>query len=119
MPSPHISRLQDHAEFGTPERCFIVETLSEPALSVARARVEPGITTAWHSVDGTIERYVMAEGHGRMWIGEATPEDVGPGDLVTIPAGVRQRIKNIGNCDLIFYCLCTPRFEQKNYRALE
>jgi mannose-6-phosphate isomerase-like protein (cupin superfamily) len=39
--------------------------------------------------------------------------------LVTIPAGVRQRISNIGDRDLIFYCLCTPRFEQKNYRALE
>ena len=119
MASPNISHLKDHPEFSTPERCFIVETFSEPALSVARARVEPGVTTAWHSVDGTVERYVMAEGHGRMWIGDAEPEDVGPGDLVTIPAGVRQRIQNIGQSDLIFYCLCTPRFEQKNYRPLE
>jgi hypothetical protein len=71
MSSPNISRLKDHPEFATPERCFIVETLSEPALSVARARVERGVTTAWHSVDGTVERYVMAEGHGRMWIGES------------------------------------------------
>lgn len=119
MPTSNISRLNDHPEFSTPERCFIVETLSEPELSVARARVEPGVTTAWHSVDGTVERYVMAEGNGRMWIGDDGPEDVGPGDLVTIPAGVKQRIANIGDCDLIFYCLCTPRFEQKNYRALE
>jgi len=119
MASSNISRLQDHPEFATPERCFIVETLSQPSLSVARARVEPGVTTAWHSVDGTIERYVMAEGRGRMCIGDEPPQEVGPGDLVTIPAGVRQRISNIDDRDLIFYCLCTPRFEQKNYRALE
>jgi mannose-6-phosphate isomerase-like protein (cupin superfamily) len=119
MPGSNIVRLKDRTEFATPERCFIVETLSEPAISVARARVEPGVTTAWHSVDGTIERYVMAEGHGRMWIGENAPEDVGPGDLVTIPAGTKQRITNIGDRDLVFYCVCTPRFEQKNYRALE
>ena len=121
MGSP-ISRLSAHAEFFTSERCFISEicnTEENPELSIARARVEPGVTTAWHSVEGTIERYVIAEGRGRVWVGEALAEEVGPGDVVTIPAGVRQRISNLGNGYLIFYCVCTPRFEQKNYRALE
>jgi mannose-6-phosphate isomerase-like protein (cupin superfamily) len=119
MPTSPISRLQEHAEFSTPERCFIVETLGIPEMSVARARVEPGVTTAWHAVEGTIERYIMAEGRGRMWVGDRPPEEVGPGDLVTVDAGVRQRIANIGESDLIVYCVCTPRFEQKNYRTLE
>jgi mannose-6-phosphate isomerase-like protein (cupin superfamily) len=114
-----IFRLQEHVEFGTPERCFIVETLGIPEMSVARARVEPGVTTAWHAVEGTVERYIMAEGRGRVWVGELPPEEVGPGDLVTIEAGVRQRNMNVGDRDLIFYCVCTPRFEQKNYRTLE
>jgi mannose-6-phosphate isomerase-like protein (cupin superfamily) len=109
-------------EFSTPERCSISETYNSSAddsLSIARARVQPGVTTAWHHVEGTVERYIIAEGHGRVEVGDFPASDVGPGDVVIIAAGVRQRITNVGDCDLIFYCVCTPRFRQQNYRALE
>ena len=108
-------------EFHTPERCFIIESLNATydSLSVARARVEPGITTKWHCVEGTEERYIIAEGAGRVEIGVLPAAEVGPGDVVLIPAGVRQRIANTGNRDLIFYCVCTPPFEQRRYRELE
>ena len=39
--------------------------------------------------------------------------------FVRIPAGVRQRIRNTGPTDLVFLCICTPRFEQSAYRELE
>ena len=42
----HLAR-----EFLTPERCHILETYNtatDHALSIARARVEPNATTAWH-----------------------------------------------------------------------
>ena len=108
-------------EFSTPERCFIFESLnaSHDSLSVARARVEAGVTTKWHSVEGTVERYIIAEGRGRVEAGDLKPEEVAPGDVVLIPAGIRQRITNVGGNDLIFYCVCTPRFRGENYRALE
>ena len=108
-------------EFATSERCFIFESLnaSNDCLSVARARVEPGVTTKWHSVDGTVERYIIAEGRASVEIGDLAPKDVGPGDVVLIPASVRQRITNTDEVDLIFYCVCTPPFEQANYRDLE
>jgi mannose-6-phosphate isomerase-like protein (cupin superfamily) len=108
-------------EFHTPERCFIIESLNAnyDSLSVARARVEPGVTTKWHSVEGTEERYIIAEGKGRVEAGDLPPEEVGPGDVVLIPAGVRQRITNVGERDLIFYCVCTPPFEQQRYKDLE
>jgi mannose-6-phosphate isomerase-like protein (cupin superfamily) len=109
-------------EFPTPERCHIIETFNSSAdesLSIARARVEPGITTAWHHVEGTVERYIIAEGRGRAEVGDLPASEVGPGDVVIIPAGIRQRITNIGDRDLIFYCVCTPRFQSCNYRALE
>jgi len=63
MPTSPISRLQEHAEFSTPERCFIVETLGIPEMSVARARVEPGVTTAWPAGGGWAGRL----GDGRRW----------------------------------------------------
>src|SRR5579862_3368894 len=108
-------------EFHTDERCFIFESLngSNDCLSVARARVEPGVTTKWHSVQGTVERYIIAEGKARVEVGDLAPEDIGPGDVILIPAGVRQRVTNMGKRDLIFYCVCTPPFEQKNYHDLE
>ena len=109
-------------EFSTPERCHIIETYNSAAdesLSIARARVEPGVTTAWHEVEGTIERYIIAKGRGRVEIADFPVSEVGPGDVVIIPAGIRQRITNVGNEDLIFYCVCTPRFRQQNYRTLE
>jgi|SRR5579862_6690492 mannose-6-phosphate isomerase-like protein (cupin superfamily) len=109
-------------EFSTPERCHIIETYNsviDDSLSIARARVQPGITTAWHHVKGTVERYIIASGRGYVEVGDLPPSDVGPGDVVVIPAGVRQRITNIGDHDLIFYCVCTPRFRQQNYRTLE
>lgn len=109
-------------ELSMPERCHIIETFNSPAdesLSIARARVEPGITTAWHIVKGTVERYIIASGHGRVEVGDFPAADVGPGDVVIIPAGVRQRITNTGDQDLIFYCVCTPRFQLRNYSALE
>ena len=120
---PTVLWKQDAAkEFSTPERCRIIETYNNSAdesLSIARARVEPGITTSWHHVEGTVERYIIASGQGRVQIGDLPASDVGPGDVVIIPAGVRQRITNTGDRDLIFYCVCTPRFRQQNYRTLE
>ena len=117
-----VWRQQIDKEFSTPERCHIIETYNSAAdesLSIARARVKPGITTAWHHVEGTVERYIITDGRGRVEVGDFPPSDVGPGDAVIIPAGVRQRITNIGGEDLIFFCVCTPRFRPQNYRTLE
>src|ERR1700746_768528 len=109
-------------EFPTVERCHIIETYNSPvdeSLSIARARVEPGITTVWHHVEGTVERYIIGEGRGRVEVGDFSASEVGPGDVVIIPAGVGQRVTNTGDRALIFYCVCTPRFQSRNYRALE
>jgi mannose-6-phosphate isomerase-like protein (cupin superfamily) len=109
-------------EFLTPEGCYIAETSNsskDESVSIARARVEPGITTRLHSVDGTEERYLIVEGRGRVQVGNCQPTEVGPGDVVLVPAGVGQRIANVGDVDLVFYCICTPRFRQSNYRPLE
>jgi mannose-6-phosphate isomerase-like protein (cupin superfamily) len=123
MPLTRVVRKQELAnEFLTPERCHILETYNTAAdesVSIARARVEPGVTTAWHVLEHTIERYIIVEGRGRVEIGDLPAADVEPGDVVIIPAAIRQRVANSGNIDLVFYCVCTPRFESKNYRSLE
>jgi mannose-6-phosphate isomerase-like protein (cupin superfamily) len=109
-------------ELYIPEGCFITEwsnTPADPAVSIARARVPPGITTRWHRLMETTERYVILEGRGRAYVGEGEPRDVMPGDVVLIPPACRQRIANTGKGDLVFLAVCTPRFTQEAYEEIE
>jgi mannose-6-phosphate isomerase-like protein (cupin superfamily) len=108
-------------EVYTDERCFILELLgsSDDALvSIARARVEPGVTTALHRLNGVAERYVIQSGSGLVEVnGKRSP--VQPGNVVAIPAGCPQRITNTGGEDLVFLCICTPPFVADCYEDLE
>ncbi|MBV2121401.1 MAG: cupin domain-containing protein [Candidatus Thiodiazotropha sp. (ex Ctena orbiculata)] len=119
---PQTRHLDSEREFYTEERCHIIElnnSADDPQCSIARARVEPGVTTCWHCLSETAERYVIISGEGRVEIGETPAESVKAGDLVIIPPMVPQRITNTGSEDLIFYAICTPRFLPENYQPLE
>ncbi len=119
---PRILRHAPLSEYFFREGCFITELSNgghDPDASLARARVEPGRTTAWHALRGTAERYVVLEGAGLVEIGDLRPQSVAPGDVVVIPPGCRQRITCTSACDLVFLAVCTPRFDAKNYIALE
>jgi mannose-6-phosphate isomerase-like protein (cupin superfamily) len=110
-------------EFPTEERCHILELANnhlDRPMSIARARVESGVTTAWHRLDGTTEYYYILDGRGLMFIGEEEPFEVKKGEVVTIPEGEAQRIRNIDpEEDLLFLAICTPAFTDKIYESLE
>ena len=117
-----IRHIQESEEFMTPEGCSILESWnneSDPAISIARARVQPGVTTKLHSVEPQFERYLVIAGSALVMIGNGKPERVGPGDVVIIPPGMSQKVTNDGHIDLIFYAICTPRFTQSAYKELE
>ncbi|MFT5997984.1 MAG: mannose-6-phosphate isomerase-like protein (cupin superfamily) [Neolewinella sp.] len=111
---------QPNTEFHTSEQCHIIEVINQPDhadVSIAQARVEPGVTTRWHTVEAR-EIYYILSGVGQAEVGEETWK-VGPGDAVSIPPLVRQRITNTGSTDLMFLCVCTPRFTPGGYQELE
>ena len=113
-----LSKFQPENEFDTEERCYIVELFNkdiDESCSIARARVEAGITTELHALKNTVERYVIIEGEGLVEIDGAEPQAVGPMDVVYINKEVSQRITNTGHDDLIFLAVCTPRFRPENY----
>lgn len=119
---PCIKKCDLSTEYFFAEGCFITEisnSADDPALSIARARLEPGKTTRWHYLNGTIERYVIVEGAGSVETGNLDARQVTAGDVVIIPAGERQRISNIGNSSLIFLAICTPRFKESVYFSME
>ncbi len=117
-----IRRLDAGKEYWFQEGCHIIEIAADRGdseVSIARARVEPGQTTLWHSLRNVAERYIIVEGHGRMELGDSLSEDVEAGDVVRIPANTRQRIINTSEHDLIFYVVCTPPFTEDCYIPLE
>jgi mannose-6-phosphate isomerase-like protein (cupin superfamily) len=108
-------------EFPTRERIFITERLNDPAVpdvSLADARLEPGITTELHRLTVN-EWYVIQQGGGLMEVGGGEPFAVSSGEVVVIPAGTSQRITNTGDADLLFQCICMPRFTEDSYCPME
>lgn len=104
------------------EGCHILELLNsddDPLLSIARARVEAGIETKLHRLDGIEERYLIQSGQGSVTIDKQAPFTVKKNDVVTIAANSPQKIKNIGTDDLVFLAICTPRFSPKAYYDCE
>lgn len=113
----HVVKHDASLERYTEERCYILESWNDPRdpdVAIARARVEPGVTTALHVLE-VDERYIITSGRGRVEVEGVEPTDVEAEDVVVIPAGRSQRITNTGDADLVFLCICTPRFEQRHY----
>ena len=108
-------------EYYFKEGCFILESLNseeDPEVSIARARVSPGVATRKHALKGTTERYIILSGEGRLVI-DGVEALMHTGSVAVIPAGVSQSIKNIGVEDLVFLAICSPRFTIESYQDLE
>lgn len=121
MPS-HIIHTDPNQEYYFKEGCHILELLNsdkDETLSIARARVEPSKTTRAHTLDNVTERYVILQGEGRVEIDNLPATTVTAGDVVIIKPGCTQRITNMGNTDLVFLAICTPRFTAECYQELE
>ena len=117
-----VKKLNSSAEYYFHEGCFITEYSNDEnddQCSIAKARLEPEKVTKWHSLTATTERYVVISGVGLVEVGSLPAERVSSGDVVIIPPGIRQRIASIGDEDLIFLAICTPRFLANNYVDLE
>ena len=117
-----IKRINSITEFDTAERCFIKEVSNnsnDQEVSIAQARVAPGVTTAWHKLKAVTERYIIVSGQAQVEIEGLEATDVVEGDVVLIPAYTAQRISNTGQSDLIFFAVCSPRFTDECYISLE
>jgi mannose-6-phosphate isomerase-like protein (cupin superfamily) len=108
-------------EFWTGERCFIRELVNSPEIqdfSLAETRVEPGVTTELHKLSVN-EWYIILSGEGQMEIDGKPACAVLPGDVVAIAAETSQCSRHSGNVDLLFQCICLPRFTPDCYVSLE
>ena len=85
---------------------------------MAKVRVEREQTTKLHALKHTTERYIVLEGAADVTVAGQT-WFITTGDVVVIPPGVAQKIKNLGTSDLIFLAVCSPRFQEENYVELK
>lgn len=95
-----------------------MNSVEQPEVSLARARVEPGVTTELHSLS-VAEWYILEAGEGLMRVADRGPFMVRPGDAVCVEKNAAQQITNNGKSDLVFLCVCVPRFSPECYTSLE
>lgn len=113
-----IRNLNDAPAFTTKDGSEIRELLAHrnSAIrnqSLAEARVHPGGSTQEHYHIRTEEIYYITHGQGRMRIG-AELREVGPGDAIAIPPGLKHKIWNTGSETLRFLCCCAPAYEHSD-----
>lgn len=85
--------------------------------SIAHAIVQAGEATLPHLLERSVELYYILEGTGEMHIGgEQAP--VRAGQIVYIPPGARQFIKNTGSGDLVFLCIVSPKWQAGDERLV-
>jgi mannose-6-phosphate isomerase-like protein (cupin superfamily) len=81
--------------------------------SLAEARILPGGSTQEHYHIRTEEIYYITHGTGRFRL-ENELREVGPGDAIAIPPGLKHKIWNTGPETLRLLCCCAPAYEHSD-----
>lgn len=74
--------------------------------SLAHAVLPPGQSSVRHKLQSS-EVYYILEGRGEIHI-DAARGAVAPGDVIEIPVGAEQWIRNSSDVDLVFLCIVDP-----------
>ena len=85
--------------------------------SIAHAIVPVGEETLPHKLAKSAELYYILQGSGEMHIDDETAM-LSPGQVVLIPPGARQYIRNAGREDLVFLCIVAPRWQAEDETLL-
>jgi mannose-6-phosphate isomerase-like protein (cupin superfamily) len=86
--------------------------------SLAEARVPAGGATIEHFHRQSEEIYYVVAGHGRMRLGEEEA-DVGAGNCVVIPPGVRHKLWAADETELVLLCCCAPAYSDADTEMTE
>ena len=109
-----VKRTEPLMELETGDGYYVTEwwnTPADPALSVARMRIEPGATSKPYQLHGFTERYLFLSGTGFLEI-DGEVHEVGPGDGILIKPGAWRSVTNKGVRDLGWLAICRPRFSR-------
>ena len=120
-----IRDIADHPHERVIDHSLLIELLhpdkvpeaSGLSCSIAHAIVLPGEATLPHVLKHSTELYYILSGSGEMQIGDESAP-VRPGQIVFIPPGARQFIRNTGTVDLVFLCIVDPKWQAEDERLV-
>lgn len=113
-----IKKLKDISAFEAGDKTLLKEVLNPNdkgaavRYSMAHAVVKPGQTTLKHRLKSS-ETYYILEGQGEVYINDET-QTVNSNDVIYIPPMTTQCIRNTGNVDLVFLCICDPAWKKED-----
>jgi len=81
--------------------------------SLAEARLPVGASTQEHFHPRAEEIYYITHGVGRIRI-EGELREVGAGDAIAIPPGLKHKLWNTGTETLRLLCCCAPAYEHSD-----
>jgi mannose-6-phosphate isomerase-like protein (cupin superfamily) len=81
--------------------------------SLAYATLAKSKASVPHVLQTSVEVYFILEGTAKAYIGTEVTR-VQKGDLVLIPAGVKQYIENTGESSLHFLCIVSPPWSKED-----
>jgi len=84
--------------------------------SLAQAHLEPGKSSHPHVLTESEELYIFLEGTGEAILNGEVKQVVA-GDLVLMPAGCEQYVRNTGKSPLVFYCIVSPPWSEGQERV--
>jgi mannose-6-phosphate isomerase-like protein (cupin superfamily) len=113
-----IDRLDQQQPFITADGSSIREVAGIPSgnaskQSLAEATVPVGGETVEHYHPVAEEIYHLLDGSGRLRLGDDETE-VGAGDTIVIPPGVRHKLWNAGATPLVLLCCCAPPYTHED-----
>ena len=83
--------------------------------SIAHAIVPAGEESLPHVLETSTELYYLLQGSGEMHIDDEEAP-VREGQIVLIPPGARQYIRNTGPADLVFLAIVAPKWQADDER---
>jgi mannose-6-phosphate isomerase-like protein (cupin superfamily) len=120
-----IRDIADYTHERVIDRSLLIEFLhpdkvpeaSGLSCSIAHAIVRPSESTLPHVLKRSTELYYILSGSGEMQIDDEQAP-VHPGQIVHIPPGARQFIRNTGTTDLVFLCIVDPKWKADDERIV-
>jgi len=86
--------------------------------SLAQASLAVGAASYPHILKKQSELYVFLRGNAEVFIGEESCK-AGAGDIVWVPVGVKQYVRNLGEEELVFLCIVDPPWQKEDELILE
>lgn len=106
MSEPFDTSVAEHYAWG--DHCDGWHLLATDALSVIEERMPPGTAETAHAHARAHQFFYVLSGRATMEL-DGGSVDIGPGQGLDVPPGIRHRMTNVSDADLRFLVISSPK----------